>query len=55
MGFGMMTRNHTGVFGSMEMVQKTPNEFQMELVRMFANKAAIAARIDKLGVCPSGF
>lgn len=55
LGFGMMTRNHTGVFGTMEMVQKAPNEFQMELVRMLANKAAIAARVDKLGVCPSGF
>lgn len=25
LGFGMMTRNHTGVFGSMDMVQKAPN------------------------------
>lgn len=27
----------------------------MELVRMLANKCAIAARIDKLGSCPNGF
>lgn len=43
-----------GHFGNLEMVQKTPEEFQTKLVKMFANYASKAAKIDKAGTDPMG-
>ncbi len=43
-----MERNHTGIFGYMEMVRDAPKDYQMQLVRMFACNTAKCARADML-------
>ena len=48
-GLSMMERNHTGVFGGMDIVKNAPKKFQMPLVRMLATNTAKCARADFLG------
>jgi U4/U6 small nuclear ribonucleoprotein PRP31 len=47
-GLGMMERNHTGIFGSMDLVKDAPQNYQMQLVRMLASNTAKCARADSL-------
>ena len=42
-------RNHTGIFGQMDVVRDAPKKFQMQLVRMLATNTAKCARADYLG------
>lgn len=48
-GFSQMERNHTGIFGQMEVVKDAPKKFQMQIVRMLATNTAKCARADYLG------
>lgn len=48
-GFSQMERNHTGIFGQMDVVRDAPKKFQMQLVRMLATNTAKCARFDFLG------
>lgn len=48
-GLGMLERNHTGIFGEMEIVRNAPKKFQMQLIRMLATNTAKCARADFLG------
>ena len=48
-GLSQMERNHTGIFGQMEVVRDAPKKFQMKLVRMLATNTAKCARADLLG------
>ena len=48
-GFSQMERNHTGVFGQMDVVKDAPKKFQMKLVRMLATNTAKCIRADYLG------
>lgn len=48
-GFSQMERNHTGIFGQMDVVKDAPQKFQMKLVRMLATNTAKCARVDYLG------
>jgi hypothetical protein len=50
----MMARNHTGFFGSMDIVKKAPNQYQMQLVRMLSTNVAKCARLDYLRSSPNG-
>lgn len=43
-----------GHFASIEMVQKAPEEFRTKLVKMFANYASKASKIDLAGTDPLG-
>jgi len=43
-----MERNHTGIFGQMDMVKDAPKDFQMQLVRMLACNTAKCVRADML-------
>jgi len=47
-GFGQMERNHTGLFGQMELVRDAPPDYQIQLVRMLACNTAKCARADSL-------
>lgn len=47
-GFSQLERNHTGVFGEMEIVREAPQKFQIKLVRMLATNTAKCARADYL-------
>ena len=47
-GFAQMERNHTGIFGQMELVKDAPKGYQMQLVRMLASNTAKCARADML-------
>lgn len=47
-GLGLTERNHTGVFGSMDLVKDAPQDYQMQLVRMLASNTAKCARADSL-------
>lgn len=47
-GLSMMERNHTGIFGSMDLVKDAPQDYQMQLVRMLASNTAKCARADSL-------
>ena len=49
LGFALMERNHTGVFGQMDLVKEAPKRFQMQLVRMLASNTVKCAKADKLG------
>lgn len=48
-GLSQMERNHTGIFGQMEVVKDAPKKFQMQLVRMLATNTAKCIRADYLG------
>lgn len=48
LGLAMMERNHTGIFGSMDVVKDAPQRFQMQLVRMLACNTAKCARFDSI-------
>jgi U4/U6 small nuclear ribonucleoprotein PRP31 len=48
-GLSQMERNHTGIFGQMDVVRDAPKKFQMQLVRMLATNTAKCARADYLG------
>lgn len=50
----MLARNHTGFFGSMDIVKKAPNQYQMQLVRMLSTNVAKCARLDYLRSSPNG-
>ena len=47
-GFGQMERNHTGIFGQMDLVKDAPKDYQMQLVRMLASNTAKCIRADML-------
>ena len=47
-GLSMVERNHTGIFGQMDIVKDAPKRFQMQLVRMLASNTAKCARADAL-------
>jgi len=47
-GFSQMERNHTGIFGHMDVVRDAPQNYQMNLVRMLASNTAKCARADSL-------
>ena len=48
-GMSQLERNHTGIFGQMDVVKEAPKNFQIKLVRMFAAATAKCARFDYLG------
>lgn len=48
-GFALMERNHTGIFGQMDLVKEAPKKFQMQLVRMLATNTVKCAKADLLG------
>ncbi len=48
-GLSQMERNHTGIFGQMDVVKDAPKKFQMQLVRMLASNTAKCVRADYLG------
>ena len=48
-GMSQLERNHTGLFGQMDVVKDAPKKFQMKLVRMLATNTAKCARADYLG------
>ena len=47
-GLNMVERNHTGIFGQMDVVRDTPPNYKMQLVRMMASNTAKCARADFL-------
>ena len=47
-GLSMIERNHTGIFGHMDLVRDAPKRYQMQLVRMLASNTAKCARADVL-------
>jgi U4/U6 small nuclear ribonucleoprotein PRP31 len=47
-GLNVGDRNHTGVFGQMDIVRDAPQEYRMNLVRMFASNTAKCVRADLL-------
>ncbi len=47
-GFAMMERNHTGIYGQMDLVKDAPKRYQMQLVRMLASNTAKCVRADCL-------
>lgn len=48
-GLSQMERNHTGIFGQMDVVKEAPKKFQMKLVRMLATNTSKCAKADYLG------
>lgn len=48
-GFSQLERNHTGIFGQMDLVRDAPSKFKMKLVRMLAGGTTKCARADYLG------
>lgn len=49
LGFSLLERNHTGIFGQMDLVKEAPKKFQMQLVRMLATNTVKCAKADFLG------
>lgn len=49
-----MHNRNTGLFGTLELVQKASGKLQNQLVRMLATNVAKAARIDSMKTCPKG-
>lgn len=47
-GLAQMERNHTGIFGQMDVVRDAPQTFKMQLVRMLASNTAKCSRADVL-------
>ena len=47
-GLANLHRNHTGLFGQMDIVRDAPPDYQMQLVRMLASNTAKCARADQL-------
>ncbi len=47
-GLNINDRNHTGIFGSMDIVRDAPQRFKMQLVRMLASNTAKCVRADCL-------
>ena len=45
---------HFGFFGDMDMVKKSPTQYQRKLVRLLSTNCAKAAKIDASRTCPSG-
>lgn len=48
-GFSQLERNHTGIFGSMDVVKEAPQKFKMKLVRMLACGVSKCSKVDLLG------
>jgi U4/U6 small nuclear ribonucleoprotein PRP31 len=47
-GLAQVERNHTGIFGQMDVVRDAPQTFKMQLVRMLASNTAKCSRADAL-------